>query len=186
MSFFFFEGGGGHSKAVNRLRETLLSQKGHLLNLTEQVLGTYRYYKCWVWHLPLTSWKARRTDYGHGWKENMSFVPWDTQRTVEGWGEVSLQFFFFPFSSLCPIQQTHELDDATIDLSGNTCGIYKIKDIEVFLVYSEASRYMASSCKNLTGARFWIGSKNIWAERIYVVKTLSTMVFWSSCFHPIK
>ena len=69
-------------------------------------------------------------------------------------GEVSLQFFFFPFSSLCPTQQTHELDDATIDLSGNTCGIYKIKDIEAFLVYSKASRYMASSCKNFTGARF--------------------------------
>ena len=38
---------------------------------------------------------------------------------------------FFPFSSLCPIQQMHELDDATIDLSGNTFGIDKIKDIEV-------------------------------------------------------
>ena len=42
---------------------------------------------------------------------------------------------FFSFSSLCPIQQTHELDDATLDLGGNTCGIYKIKDIEVILVY---------------------------------------------------
>ena len=47
--------------------------------------------------------------------------------------ECFLYFFFFPFSSLCPIQQTHELDDATIDLGGNTCGIYKIKDIEVIL-----------------------------------------------------
>ena len=55
-------------------------------------------------------------------------------------GEVSLQFFFFPFSSLCPIQQTHELDDATIDLSGNTCGIYNIKDIDVILVRSKMMR----------------------------------------------
>ena len=55
-------------------------------------------------------------------------------------GEVSLQFFFFPFSSLCPVQQTHELDDATIDLSGNTCGICKIKHIDVILVRSKMMR----------------------------------------------
>ena len=29
----------------------------------------------------------------------------------------------------------------------------------------------------LTGARFWTGSKEIWDERIYVVKTLSSTVF---------
>ena len=52
--------------------------------------------------------------------------------------------------------------------------------------YSKASRYTASSCTDLADARFWIGSKNIWAERIYVVKTLSSTVFWSSCLHPIK
>ena len=31
--------------------------------------------------------------------------------------------------------------------------------------YSKASRYMASSCTDLAGARFWIGSKNIWVAR---------------------
>ena len=53
-------------------------------------------------------------------------------------------------------------------------------------MYSKASRYTASSCTDLAGAHFWIGSKKIWDERIYVVKTLSSTVFWSSCFHPIK
>ena len=52
--------------------------------------------------------------------------------------------------------------------------------------YSKASRYTASSCTDLAGARFWIGSKKIWDERIYEVKTLSSTVFWSSCLHPIK
>jgi hypothetical protein len=31
--------------------------------------------------------------------------------------------------------------------------------------YSKASRYTASSCTDLAGARFWIGSKNIWDAR---------------------
>ena len=52
--------------------------------------------------------------------------------------------------------------------------------------YSKASRYTASSCTDLAGARFWIWSKNIWDERIYVMKTLSSTVFWSSCIYPIK
>ena len=46
-----------------------------------------------------------------------------------------------------------------------------------WLRYSKASRYTASSCMDLAGAHFQIGSKNIWAERIYVVKTLSSTVF---------
>ena len=45
--------------------------------------------------------------------------------------------------------------------------------------YSKASRYKASSFTDLTGAHFWIGSKKIWDERIYVVKLLSSTVFWS-------
>ena len=53
-------------------------------------------------------------------------------------------------------------------------------------IYSKALRYTASSCTDLAGARFWIGSKKIWDERIYEVKTLSSTVFWSSCLHPIK
>ena len=52
--------------------------------------------------------------------------------------------------------------------------------------YSKASRYMASSCTDLAGASFWIGSKKIWAEWIYAVKTLSSTIFWSSRFHLIK
>ena len=52
--------------------------------------------------------------------------------------------------------------------------------------YSKASRYTALSCTDLAGARFWIGSKKIWDERIYEVKTLSSTLFWSSCLHPIK
>ena len=31
--------------------------------------------------------------------------------------------------------------------------------------YSKALRYTASSCTDLAGARFWIGSKNIWDAR---------------------
>ena len=34
----------------------------------------------------------------------------------------------------------------------------------------KASRYTASSYTDLAGVCFWIGSKKIWAERIYVVK----------------
>ena len=52
--------------------------------------------------------------------------------------------------------------------------------------YSKASRYTASSCMDHAGARFWIGSKKNWNEWIYAVKTLSSMVFWPSCLHPIK
>ena len=36
----------------------------------------------------------------------------------------------------------------------------------------------------LHGHRRWV--QKIWDERIYVVKTLSSMIFWSSCLHPIK
>ena len=53
-------------------------------------------------------------------------------------------------------------------------------------LYSKASRYTALSCTDLAGASFWMGSKKIWDERIYEVKTLSSTVFWSSCLHPIK
>ena len=53
-------------------------------------------------------------------------------------------------------------------------------------VCSEALKYTASSCTDLADARFWIGSKNNAAERIYVVKTLSSTIFWSFCLHPIK
>ena len=56
----------------------------------------------------------------------------------------------------------------------------------MFIVYSKASRYMALSCTDLTGALFWIGSKKIWDEQINEVKTLSNTVFWASCLHPIK
>ena len=51
--------------------------------------------------------------------------------------------------------------------------------------HSKASRFTASSCTDLAGAHFWIGSKNSWDEWIYVVKTLSSTVFWSSCLHSI-
>ena len=44
-------------------------------------------------------------------------------------------------------------------------------------VNSKASRYTASSCTDLAGARFWIGFKKTWDERIYEVKTLSSTVF---------
>ena len=57
---------------------------------------------------------------------------------------------------------------------------------QIILRYSKASRYTASSCTDLAGALFRIGSKKIWDERIYEVKTLSSMVFSSSCLHPIK
>ena len=50
-----------------------------------------------------------------------------------------------------------------------------------FIRYSKASRYTASRCTDLDNARFWIGSKKIWDERIYVVKTLSCTYFWWSC-----
>ena len=40
-------------------------------------------------------------------------------------------------------------------------------DFEQFLKYSKASRYTASSCTDLAGARFWIGSKNVWDARFY-------------------
>ena len=53
------------------------------------------------------------------------------QLRVEGRFPYNSSFFPFPPFVLYSIQQTHELDDATIDLSGNTCGIDKIKDIEV-------------------------------------------------------
>ena len=43
--------------------------------------------------------------------------------------------------------------------------------------YSKASRYVASSCTDLAGARFWIGSKKIWDERIYVVKPWGARFF---------
>ena len=43
------------------------------------------------------------------------------------------------------------------------------------LYYSKPLRYTTLSCTDLTGARFWIMSKEIWDERIYVVKTLSSM-----------
>ena len=55
-----------------------------------------------------------------------------------------------------------------------------------FLTYSKASRYTALSCTDLAGARFWIGAKKIWDERIYEVETLSSTVFWSPCLHSIK
>ena len=44
-------------------------------------------------------------------------------------------------------------------------------------IYSKASRYTASSCTDLADARFWIGSKNIWAEQIYVLKPWATRFF---------
>ena len=53
-------------------------------------------------------------------------------------------------------------------------------------IYSKASRCMATNCTDLAGAHFWNGSKQIWDEQIYAVKTLSSTVFWSSCLHPIK
>ena len=59
-------------------------------------------------------------------------------------------------------------------------GYYRI------FVYSRALSSTASSCTDLEDARFWIGSKNIWDERIYVVKNLSSTVFWSSCFYSMK
>ena len=34
-------------------------------------------------------------------------------------------------------------------------------------MYSKASRYLASSCTDLAGALFWIGSKKIWAARFF-------------------
>ena len=37
-------------------------------------------------------------------------------------------------------------------------------------MYSKASRYTASRCMDLDNVRFWIGSKQIWDARIYVVK----------------
>ena len=46
-----------------------------------------------------------------------------------------------------------------------------------WLNYSKASRYMASRCTDLDNARFLIGSKKIWGERIYIVKTLSYTFF---------
>ena len=41
----------------------------------------------------------------------------------------------------------------------------------------KASRYTASSSTDFAGARFWIGSKKISDERIYVVKTLGCTFF---------
>ena len=35
-------------------------------------------------------------------------------------------------------------------------------------------RYTTSSCTDLAGAGLWIGTKNTWAEQMYVVKTLSS------------
>ena len=43
--------------------------------------------------------------------------------------------------------------------------------------FSKASRYTASSCTDLAGVRFWIGSKKIWDERSYVVKPWAARFF---------
>ena len=54
-------------------------------------------------------------------------------------------------------------------------------------VYSKASRYTASRCTDLAGARFWIRSKKIWDEQIYEVKTLnSTVLSCTIFFFPKK
>ena len=55
-----------------------------------------------------------------------------------------------------------------------------------FNIYRKALRYTASSCTDLSGARFWMGSKKIWDEWIYEVKTLSSTIFWVLCLHSIK
>ena len=64
--------------------------------------------------------------------------------------------------------------------------LWVINFSSIFPQYSKASRYTASSCTDLDNARFCIGSKKIWDARIYVVKTLSSTVFWWSCLCLIK
>ena len=73
-------------------------------------------------------------------------------------------------------------------LVGSNITEFKVKSTKLvkYSGYSKASRYTASSCTDLDNARFWIGSKKNWDERIYVVKTLSSTVFWWSCLWLIK
>ena len=44
-------------------------------------------------------------------------------------------------------------------------------------LYSKALRYMALSSTDLAAARLWIGSKTIWDERLYVVRTFKCTNF---------
>ena len=75
-----------------------------------------------------------------------------------------------------------------LDAENQRCFLFSFYDVHFFgkIMYSKASRYTASSCTDLAGARFWIGSKRIRDEQIYVVKTLSSTVFWSFCLYPMK
>ena len=95
----------------------------------------------------------------------------------------------FEFQSLLP-RQIRWMAENNLSIKKWVEKIKSIARADKFSVpteieYSKAARYTASSCTDLAGARFWIRSKKIWDERIYVVKTLSSTVFWPSCLHPI-
>ena len=72
------------------------------------------------------------------------------------------------------------------------------KRVSVELPYIKASRYTASSCTDLAGARFWIQFKKIWDEKPWAARFFDhlaltllsnkscTNLSWTSFFFPQK
>ena len=136
MSFFLE---GGHLKAVNRIQKNPSFSKRSSSQLN------------WAstWYIPVLQVLSLTLTFNELESTQDRLWPWMEREYVlrpmghskNSWGlrgrfPYNSSFFPFPPFVLYSIQQTHELDDATIDLSGNTCGIDKIKDIEVVFCIS--------------------------------------------------
>ena len=77
------------------------------------------------------------------------------------WKGISLLLF-----KLCAVLQSHNYtwSLALVELLWLLL-MRSFEKVPNYLQYSKASRYTASSCTDLAGARFWIGSKNLWDAR---------------------
>ena len=169
---------------ILRLLSFMLSERQHetscITMRNHVVLKTWGIYWKFLW-CKRNNWIWVRYKSFDITQSSNRFVYLLSHKNISQWGEISFDFAF---------------------LSSHPCGFFTIffhttmvKNLKKYIrkfrwvlhtSYSKASRYTASSCTDLAGAHFWIGSKKIWDELIYEVKTLSSTVFWSSCLHPIK